>query len=493
MKKVQLFALLLAIVMMFSLWIPAAAATNDNATDAPTDETLPDATEPHATVSESAETRGDLLEYSFSTDFTTQAEAAVLIEMSTGTVLFAKELDARRYPASLTKIMTAMLAIEKGNREDILTVSSSALENLSIYGSTAGLLVGEQLSLDEMLYCIMVSSANEGCNVIAEHISGTVDEFVALMNQKAQELGMTETHFVNTHGLHDDNHYTTVRDLSILLRWAWANEQFREYATCTVHVVPATNLSESRTLHTTNYLTSTLIEDKYYYGNASGIKTGFTTPAGGCLASTATSGGMELLSIVCGCDTTTDANGRSVDLRFTETVNLFEYGFDNFSFRQVLTDQSMLGQPTVLYAAGRENVVVRAAGNASAVLPNDCAEEDITIELTYDDEKLEAPLERGQRVGTVTAKYRGQILATADLATLTAVERSTAQAVQAQVKETGGNIFSGLMKYWFLTIPIFLLLLAVIVLLIVRAVNVRKAKKRAEMRRRHAARRRRDV
>ncbi len=387
--------------------------------------------------------------------------------------------------------MTCILAIEHGNLDDVLTVSGTALQNLSEFGSTAGLKEGEEIALRELLYCIMVSSANEGCNVVAEYVSGDIATFVALMNQKAQELGMTGTHYANTHGLHDEDHYTTVRDLSILARYAWKNEQFREFATCTAHTVPATNLSDQRTLHTTNYLTSTVVEDKYYYNKASGIKTGFTTPAGSCLISTAKDGKLELLSVVCGC--TSDADGTSDDMRFVETKRLFEYGFENFSYRQVLTDTTMLDQPAVLYADGRPNVVVRAKGNASVLLPNDCAPEEVTIDLVYDHAQLEAPLAEGERVGTVRAMYHGKTLVSCDLVTLTAVERSAPKYAESQTKEAVAKVGSGILRYWYLTIPLLLVLLLVIVLLIVRAVNVRRAKKRAEQRRRNAARRRRNV
>jgi len=260
--------------------------------------------------------------------------------------------------------MTCMIAQECGNPDDILTVSSTALQDLAIGGSTANLKVGEQLSLRELLYCVMVSSANEACNVVAEYISGSIPAFVALMNDYAAKLGMTATHYVNTHGLHEEGHYTTVRDLSTLARWAWAHDDFREYATTTVHTVPATNLSEERELHTTNYLTSGLTVGKYYYDKASGMKTGFTSKAGGCLIATAHDGDVNLLSSVCGCDKVQNDDGTETDERFTESKGLLEFGFSHFSYVQVLSNTTMVGMPDVLYAEGRGNVVVRAKAEA---------------------------------------------------------------------------------------------------------------------------------
>ena len=189
-------------------------------------------------------------------DTTVQARAAALVELNSDTLVYGMNLDEKVYPASLTKIMTCMLALEHGNLDDIVTVSHEALQDLNAAGSSAGLLEGEQLSLRELLYCVMISSANEACNVVAEYIAGDIPSFVALMNAQAAALGMTGTHFANAHGLHDENHYTTVRDLVTLARWAWQSEQFQEFSTQTSHTVPATNKSEERVLHTTNYLTS---------------------------------------------------------------------------------------------------------------------------------------------------------------------------------------------------------------------------------------------
>ena len=325
----------------------------------------------------------------------------------------------------------------------------------------------------------MVSSANEACNVVAEYISGSIPAFVALMNDYAAKLGMTATHYVNTHGLHEEGHYTTVRDLSTLARWAWAHDDFREYATTTVHTVPATNLSEERELHTTNYLTSGLTVGKYYYDKASGMKTGFTSKAGGCLIATAHDGDVNLLSIVCGCDKVQNDDGTETDERFTESKGLLEFGFSHFSYVQVLSNTTMVGMPDVLYAEGRGNVVVRAKDNISVLLPNDCQLSEIETQVKYlTDGQLEAPLDAGQIVGTVTAVYHGNPIASSDLVTLTAVKRSVPQYVADKTNDAVGGFFGKLMKMWYLSIPLLLLLVLIAVLFILRAVNIRKAKKR---------------
>ncbi|MBE6984762.1 MAG: D-alanyl-D-alanine carboxypeptidase [Ruminococcaceae bacterium] len=482
MKFRKFFTFLTALLLVCSLSFSAFATESE--------ETLP----PEGNISEETPTvtieQAPLTPYAFSGDLEVRAKAAMLIELNSNTLVYEYEKHAQLYPASLTKIMTCMLAIEYGDLDAVLTVSETALQNLSEFGSTAGLLEGEELTLNELLYCIMVSSANEGCNVIAEYISDDISTFVDLMNRKAAQLGMTDTHFANAHGLHDENHYTTAYDLSLLARWAWQNDQFREYATATTHVVPATNKSDARTLYSTNYLTTTYVESKYYYSKASGIKTGFTTPAGGCLISTASSGNLEFMCIVMGCSPQTADNGEYGDERFVESKKLFEYGFDNTSFTQVISDTKMVDMPQVLYADGRENVVVRASEDRTVLLPSSCSSDDIELRVEYSSAPLEAPLEEEQAVGVVTAYYNGKAVASCPAVTVTAVARSASKYTAAEAEAAVSSATSWVLRYWYLTLPLLLVAFLLIVLIILRSINVRKAKKRAAARRRNAERRR---
>lgn len=491
MKKTRILSLVLLLTLLLHCLLLPVFAEPESSAGEPSDPISESASLPEeptqdtqASTEDTIDAPSPLLDYALDNNFYVRAKAAALIDLDAGALLFGMNIDEQVYPASLTKIMTCMIALERGNPDDILTVSSAALQDLAIGGSTANLKVGEQLSLRELLYCVMVSSANEACNVVAEYISGSIPAFVALMNDYAAKLGMTATHYVNTHGLHEEGHYTTVRDLSTLARWAWAHDDFREYATTTVHTVPATNLSEERELHTTNYLTSGLTVGKYYYDKASGMKTGFTSKAGGCLIATAHDGDVNLLSIVCGCDKVQNDDGTETDERFTESKGLLEFGFSHFSYVQVLSNTTMVGMPDVLYAEGRGNVVVRAKDNISVLLPNDCQLSEIETQVKYlTDGQLEAPLDAGQIVGTVTAVYHGNPIASSDLVTLTAVKRSVPQYVADKTNDAVGGFFGKLMKMWYLSIPLLLLLVLIAVLFILRAVNIRKAKKRSARRR----------
>ena len=492
MKKYRILSFLILLALLFSLSVPCFGTEATESTAEETEATAPVDKLPSGFEKPEAPT-----EYDFSLDFSVQAKGAALVELNSNSMVYSYELDRQLYPASLTKIMTTMLALEHGNLDDILTVSQTAMEGLSIYGSTAGLVVGEEISLRELLYCIMVSSANEGCNVVGEYISGSVEEFVALMNGKAAELGMTGTHFANAHGLHDENHYTTVRDLTTLACWAWQNLQFREFATTTRHTVPATNKSEERTLRTTNYLTDNRVVGRYYYDKAAGIKTGFTTPAGGCLIATASDGDMTFLSVICGCETLYDENGDPIDMRFSESKRMLKYGLEKFSYVQVLSDTTMLEQ---LEVTGGESsrVLVHAKENISLPLPLTHDLKAITMELSYaDGQSLNAPVAEGQKVGTVTAKYQGTVLASCDLVTLTEVKSLTPAEedpetipnptnsptdTPTQVPENG--VWSVLKKYWYISVPFALVFVILCWLLILRAINIHKAKQRAKRRRR---------
>ena len=216
-----------------------------------------------------------------------QSAAAIVIDMDTGRSLYDYNADEQRAPASLTKIMTVLLAVEAVDRgeaslDDSVTAGDEALEGMVEDGSTESIQVGETMSLRDLLYCAMLSSANEACNIIAVHISGSIDAFVSEMNARAAELGCTGTHFANTHGLPDSDHYTTARDLAVISREAMNNETFYELSGTTGYTVPATNMSEERRLNNTNGLInpeSTAYPGNYYEYARAG-KTGHTDEAG---------------------------------------------------------------------------------------------------------------------------------------------------------------------------------------------------------------------
>ncbi|MBE6992314.1 MAG: D-alanyl-D-alanine carboxypeptidase [Ruminococcaceae bacterium] len=361
------------------------------------------------------------------------AKAALLIDADSGTVLLSQNADERLYPASLTKIMTCLIALERGVLEDEITVSENAItEGLSIYGSTADLLAGEVLTLEQLLYCMMVASANEACNVIAEYISGSISDFVELMNRKAAELGCENTHFVNPHGLHDDNHYTTANDLLKITRAAMENDVFIDICSTSSKEIAPTNMYGTRYLMTTNFLLSEQKQAGYYYEYARGIKTGHTTPAGLCLVSTAEKDGITLISVVLGAEIVYNDDGTSTQMHFAETKRMFEWGFENFRSTTVISAADPVAQVPVIMSSEVDSVIVHADRDIVAVLPKTYDEEKLVTDITifYDEgeegtgRELIAPVEQDAVVGEMTVSYDGTELGKVNLLSLTAVERS---------------------------------------------------------------------
>lgn len=475
MKKYRLISLLLSLLFLLqAALLPVSAepiAESDDAaagTIESSDSASPDLAEPE-TQYRALPTPSEL---DYESDYSAEAKAALLIELNSNTVLYAQNADDRLYPASLTKIMTCLIALERGNLDDVVTVSSNAFFDLDVAGSNVGLQTGEQLTLRELLYCALVASANEACNVIAEYIAGDVAAFVELMNEEAAALGCKDTHFANAHGLHEPEHYTTARDLAIIARVAWQNETFREIANTTVYTVPPTNLSDERVLATTNYLISTATTDAYYYSKASGVKTGYTSYAGRCLISTADNGKLSLLSVVLGAETTEDENGRAVLGSFVETKKLFEYGFDNFVYTKVLSVNAPLAQVPVALSAGADSVVIKPAEDIYAMLPREYEDSQLSINYSLDAAGgLEAPLAAEQRVGRVSVTFNGKEIGSTSVVTLTAVERSE---LQYTVKETK-SFFA---RYWWVFLGLLILLVLLVVLRIWHVRRMRAARRR---------------
>ena len=354
------------------------------------------------------------------------ATSALLIERNSGTVLYEKDADAKVYPASMTKIMTCMLAIENGKLSDTVTVSASALEGLSEDGSTANLKVGERMTLQDLLYCLMLSSANEAANVVAEYVSGSIDAFIKLMNSRAAELGCTGTHFANTHGLHDENHYTTARDLARITEAALQTATFRSICSSASYTVGATNLSSARSLSTTNRMIVKSADNLYYDSRVTGVKTGYTTPAGRCLTATAEDGTLSLLSVVCGCPTRILDSGDLEFGSFPDTSALLDYGFSNFTYQTVLNTLYPIAEIPVKNASATSVVPLAPATSLGILLPMNYDESLLQYSVTpVSEEGVEAPIAAGDVLGAVTVSYQGREVGSTELVAITDISRAT--------------------------------------------------------------------
>jgi len=301
--------------------------------------------------------------------FTTTAKAAALYDLNSDSLIYSKEIDKQIYPASLTKLMTCLIAVEYLEMDDMVTASATAIQAVDEWDRT-GILVGETMPLFDMLHYVLLESANEGCNVIAEAVAGDIPSFVEMMNAKAKELGCTNTNYMNTNGLPDNQHYTSVRDLILVSRAFLQNEELREICNKLKYEVPATNLQPPVIVRTTNMLTSTYETMRYYYEPARGVKTGNSTQAGRNLISTAEHNGMDLLVIVTGCPTTVDDMDEYVLHNFTEAKSLLVYGDEFFQYATAFSDKTPVAEVPVSGGTA-ESVFLIPAESQSIVLPLD--------------------------------------------------------------------------------------------------------------------------
>lgn len=256
-----------------------------------------------------------------------EGESAILVDMVTGAVLYSKNADKVQYPASITKIMTSLLAAEHLNMKDKIVMSQSAAygitisDSSSIYADT-----GEEFTTEQAMMAVMLQSANEMTLALAEETSGSVKKFVELMNLKAKQLGCTGTHFNNPNGLPDELHYTTASDMAKIARAAWYNPTFRKYTTTTYYEIPPTNkFAETRYLLNHHKM---MKGNTYAYEGVMGGKTGYTDAAGNTLVTYAKRGNMRLVSVVM----------KSINGAYADTAALLDYGFNNFTRTAVKTE-----------------------------------------------------------------------------------------------------------------------------------------------------------
>lgn len=333
--------------------------------------------------------------------------ACVLIESSTGKILYEKNANEIRYPASTTKIMTAILVLENCELTDIATVSYNAINSIPADYVTCNIREGEELTIEELLNVLLIPSANDAAVVLAEHVSGSVSKFSDLMNEKAKEIGCKNTHFVNPNGIHNKNHVSTAYDLALIAQYAMKNSTFREIVQKTRYILPATNKysNEDRSFTTTNTLlikNTSKSKDNYYYPDAIGVKTGYTSEAGNCLVSSANRDNMEVISVVLGAGFTKDGFSE----KFLDTITLFDYVFDNYSMKTVQEKNSVLKEVNILFATKEtKNLKVLVKDDIQIFQEDSSSLDSLQPEIVLD--KLKAPISAGSTVGTITYTVDG--------------------------------------------------------------------------------------
>ena len=341
------------------------------------------------------------------------SDAVILIENQTGKTLYEKNSEQKMYPASTTKILTAILSIEKGNLNDKVTVSKTAIAQMKPGYTSAYLSEGEIISVEDLLKVLLINSANDASNVLAEYISGSIDSFVTLMNEKSKELGCTNTHFVTTNGLHDDNHYTTAKDLAIIARYCMQNETFRKIVSMKKCVIPATNKSEERIYKNTNDLINPT--SGYYYPSCIGIKTGFTSEAKNCLISACSKNGLQVIAVVLGASIT--ENHKSA--RYVDSKTLYDYTYSNYSIQNIAKASSVIETIEVKNATDETKSLDLKLEKDLNVLVNNKDKENIKTEIVLKD-NISAPIATNSVVGNITYivgadKYTINLLASHDV------------------------------------------------------------------------------
>lgn len=354
------------------------------------------------------------------TDLGLNAKSAILMEESTGNILYESNPDERLPIASVTKVMTMLLIMEavdsgKISLDDMVTVSENAM---SYGGSTMFLETGEQLTVNDMLKGIAVASANDGCVAMAEHLAGSESAFVDMMNEKAKELGMENTHFMNTNGLDEDDHYSSARDVAIMSRELMKHETIFNYTSIWMDTL----LGGKFQLANTNKLIR-------FYDGANGLKTGSTSKALCCLSAAAKRNDMQLIAVVLGAPTSAE--------RFASAKSLLDYGFANYAVNTQITAGDEVQKIAVEKGVDKEVDVV--AGDSCSTLVKKGQEDNITKEIKID-ETITAPIEAGQKIGTMTISRDGEVIADIDLNASSAVEK---KGIGLIIKDFFATIFFG--------------------------------------------------
>lgn len=354
------------------------------------------------------------------TDLGLNAKSAILMEESTGNILYESNPDERLPIASVTKVMTMLLIMEavdsgKISLDDMVTVSGNAM---SYGGSTMFLETGEQLTVNDMLKGIAVASANDGCVAMAEHLAGSESAFVDMMNEKAKELGMENTHFMNTNGLDEDDHYSSARDVAIMSRELMKHETIFNYTSIWMDTLRGGKFQ----LANTNKLIR-------FYDGANGLKTGSTSKALCCLSAAAKRNDMQLIAVVLGAPTSAE--------RFASAKSLLDYGFANYAVNTQITAGDEVQKIAVEKGVDKEVDVV--AGDSCSTLVKKGQEDNITKEIKID-ETITAPIEAGQKIGTMTISRDGEVIADIDLNASSTVEK---KGIGLIIKDFFATIFFG--------------------------------------------------
>lgn len=406
------------------------------------------------------------------------AQSVFVFETNSQTLMYGWNADVQMYPASLVKIMTALIVLEQCTLTDSVTVSQSAVDSISYDAVKADLQAGEVLTVNDLLHCMLVSSANDAAAVLAEFVAGTQSEFVSMMNQRAAELGCTATNYTNVHGLHDDLQLTTARDVCRILAEALKHPQFREIFGCIDYLVPATTMSEQRSLSSNNFLMNGSSVGIYYDGRVTGGRSGETYDRKRCIATVSESGNMELICIVMGSQSTYSTDGYTIKTYggFPETSKILDLCYDGFSRQQVICKDQVVRQQTVIN--GDCDAFVAANEDFYAVLPAGVTIDQLTFRYTDAPGSTQAPIQKGQNMVSVQVWYNTMCIAETEMYALNDVP-----VIQSKLSARQNDAVSA--SFWKV---VFVILIVIAVLTVAVLLALRFTAKKRIRRRNHRRR-----
>lgn len=410
--------------------------------------------------------------------------AYYMVEQKTDTLIFAQNEHEKMYPASLTKIMTAILTLE--NCPDLsekvtykLAIQDEIYQINVAYGgaiSLAGFAAGEEITVKDLLYACLLPSGNEAAEILADYVGGSGPAFYEMMNEKAKELGAMDTHFVNANGLFNEDHYTTAYDMYLIASYAMENEQFAEIVSTVTYTSEPTNKNENGyTWSNTNKMLNP--QSEYYSSIITGVKTGTLDEAGRCLITTAEKSGYQYMLVLMGADLY-DENGNYLSYRddFLQTEQFYDWAFANYKVKTVIEKgTSVYSIDLRLAKDGKNKLQLMSGATFSTLMPqsynidNVKAVPELDASLLNEDKSIDAPIQKGDVVGELKLVLSGKEIGRVDLLAAETVERSEALYLLDQVK---GVFTSFWFKFLFLFLLIFLVLYVII--MVVRNHNKRK-------------------
>lgn len=356
----------------------------------------------------------------YNSELETKADIVLLFSLDDGTVIFSKNADKPSAPASLTKITTAILTIENcENLDTVITVPSYCITLLNGTGSSmAGLKAGEELTVRQLLYCMLVKSANEAANILADYIGGgSIESFVGMMNDFAARVGAENTHYVNAHGLDAEGQYTTANDLAKIVKYALNLPIFMEICNSYKYTLPETNMSKERNFVSTNWMINPNFKT-YYYEYIQGIKTGTTNQAGKCVVSKASKDGYNYLCVVMGApEEDVNGDGNPDNTAFLETKKMYKWVFENIRLEKIVNTTDIVTVVDVKLAFGVDHVRLVPANDVTALVPVGTDSGSVLVDVIEAEtpSEVRAPVKKGEVLGKAKVMYADTELATVDL------------------------------------------------------------------------------